>query len=53
MSFKDKIMNIEVSLPKLVIFGMGLGITFVIETAIGIVDHNQLVFARTFSMGTR
>jgi hypothetical protein len=34
--------------PKLVTFGIGFAITFVIGTAIGMVDHNQ-VFARGIS----
>jgi len=46
MSFKDKIMNIITAHPKLVTFGIGLAITFVIGTAIGMVDHNQ-AFALT------
>jgi hypothetical protein len=41
MSFKDKIMNIVLGHPKLVTFGIGLAITFVIGTAIGMLDHNQ------------
>jgi hypothetical protein len=41
MSFKDKIMNAISSHPRLVTFGIGLGITFVIGTAIGMVEHNQ------------
>ncbi len=41
MSFKNKIMNIVVSHPKLVTFSIGLVITFVIGTAIEMVDHNQ------------
>jgi hypothetical protein len=45
MSIKDKIMDIVTSHPKLVTFGIGLGITFVIGTAIGMLDHNQLAFA--------
>jgi hypothetical protein len=44
MSFKDKIMYIITAHPKLVTLGIGLAITFVIGTAIGMVDHNQ-VFA--------
>lgn len=27
--------------PKLVVFGIGLAITFVIGTTIGLIDHNQ------------
>jgi hypothetical protein len=41
MSLKDKIVNIITAHPKLVTFGIGLAITFVIGTAIGMVDHNQ------------
>jgi hypothetical protein len=41
MSLKGKIMNIITAHPKLVTFGFGLAITFVIGTAIGMVDHNQ------------
>jgi hypothetical protein len=41
MSFKDKIINAITAHPKLVTFGIGLPITFVIGTAIGMVDHNQ------------
>ena len=41
MSFKDKIMNIVTAHPKLVTLGIGLGITFVIGTAIGMVETQQ------------
>jgi hypothetical protein len=41
MLLKDKIMNKITEHPKLVIFGIGLAVTFVIGTAIGTVDHNQ------------
>ena len=41
MSLKDKIMNVFTAHPKLVTFGIGLAITFVVGTAIGMVDHNQ------------
>jgi len=50
MSFKDKIMNIITAHPKLVTFGIGLAITFVIGTVIGMVDHNQ-AFAISVSGG--
>jgi hypothetical protein len=46
MSLKTKIMNAITAHPKLVTFGIGLAITFVIGTAIGMVDHN-LAFAKT------
>ena len=41
MSFKDEIMTLVVAHSKLVTFGIGLEVTFVIGTALGIVDHNQ------------
>ncbi len=41
MSLKSKIMNAIAAHPKLVMVGIGLGITFVVGTAIGIVDHGQ------------
>jgi len=44
MSLKDKIMNIVTAHPKIVTFGIGLVITFVIGATIGMVDHHQ-VFA--------
>ena len=44
MSMKNKIMKKLIEHPKLVTFGIGLAITFVIGTAIGMVDHQQ-VFA--------
>jgi hypothetical protein len=45
MSLKDKIMNMSIKHPKLVTLGIGLGITFVIGTAIGMVEHNNLAYA--------
>jgi hypothetical protein len=50
MSLKDKIMNMSIKHPKLVTFGIGLAITFVIGTAIGMVDNNQ-AFAAGISNG--
>jgi len=47
MSFKDKIMNVLIARPKLVTFGIGLAVTFVVGAAIGIVDHEQIVAAAT------
>ena len=41
MSLKDKIMNIISAHPKFVTFGIGLAITFVVGTAIGMLNHNQ------------
>jgi hypothetical protein len=38
---KQNIINAITSHPKLLTFGIGLAITFVIGTAIGMVDHNQ------------
>jgi hypothetical protein len=41
MSLKDKILNMITAHPKLVTFGIGLAITFVIGAVIGMLDHNQ------------
>jgi len=41
---KEKLLNTVTAHPKLVTLGVGLAITFVIGTAIGMVDHQQ-VFA--------
>jgi len=41
IALKDKIMNIFIQHPKLVTFGIGPEITFVIGIAIGMLDHNQ------------
>ena len=45
-SLKNKLVNIVASHPMIVTFGIGLAITFVVGTAIGMIDHNQ-VFAAT------
>ena len=46
MSLINKIKNmILIMHPKLVTFGIGLTITFVVGTAIGMVDHNHMAFA--------
>jgi hypothetical protein len=39
-------MNLLTAHPKLVTFGIGLAITFVIGTAIGMVDHQQVLAVR-------
>jgi hypothetical protein len=39
MSIKTKIMNVVTAHPKLVTFGIGLAITFVIGVAIGMAGH--------------
>jgi hypothetical protein len=44
-SFKNKIMNLLTAHPKLVTFGIGLAITFVIGAAIGVVDSGHNAFA--------
>jgi len=41
MSLKDKVMNMVTTHPKLVTFGIGLAITFVVGTAIGMVETQQ------------
>jgi hypothetical protein len=38
-------MNIFTAHPKLVTMGIGLAVTFVVGTAIGMVDHNNLAYA--------
>jgi hypothetical protein len=54
MSLKDKIMNIITAHPKLVTFGIGLAITFVVGTAIGMADSNhQSAFAVPGGHGPR
>ena len=40
-------MNIVTAHPRLVTFGIGLAITFVIGTAIGMIDHQQVFAAAT------
>jgi len=47
-SLKEKVLSAITSHPRLVTFGIGLAITFVIGTAIGLVDHN-LVFAQSIN----
>lgn len=42
MSLKDKILNTITAHPKLVTFGIGLAITFVVGTAIGMVEPQQV-----------
>jgi len=57
MSLKTKIMNVVTAHPKLVTFGVGLAVTFVVGTAIGMVDHNQafanIHMSNTQSQGNR
>lgn len=48
MSLKDKILNIAAAHPKLVTFGIGLAITFVIGTAIGMIEPRQVIARVTF-----
>ena len=43
-SLKEKMIDAITAHPKLVTLGIGLAITFVVGTAIGMLDHNQ-VFA--------
>jgi len=57
MSLKTKIMNVVTAHPKLVTLGVGLAVTFVVGTAIGMVDHNQafanIHMSNTQSQGNR
>jgi hypothetical protein len=48
MSIKQKLLNAITAHPRLVTLGIGLGITFAIGTAIGMLDINQ-AFAITGS----
>ena len=41
MSFKDKIMNITISHPKIATLGIGLAITFSISLVLGATDFQQ------------
>ena len=43
MSLKAKVMNAILEQPKLVTLGIGLAITFVIGTAIGMMDYSQAI----------
>ncbi len=45
MSLKDKIMNVLVAHPKLVTFGIGMAITFVVGTVIGMFDTHFSILA--------
>jgi hypothetical protein len=48
MSFKDKIMNMVIAHPRLATLGIGLAITFVVGTEIGIIGHQQMSSISTF-----
>jgi hypothetical protein len=47
VSLKANILNILTANPKLATFGIGFAITFAIDTAIGMVDHNNIAEAIT------
>ena len=49
MSVKDKVLNTITSHPRLVTLGIGLTVTFVVGTAIGMVDHGQIAYATSHS----
>ncbi len=49
MSLKDKIVNIITAHPKLVTFGIGLAIIFVIGTAIGMLYPQSVLAQHVFS----
>jgi uncharacterized membrane protein len=49
MSLKDEFVNIITAHPKLVTFGIGLAITFVIGTAIGMLDPQSVLAQHVFS----
>jgi hypothetical protein len=50
-SLKEKVLNSITAHPKLVTFGIGLAITFVIGTAIGMLEHHNLADALAASHG--
>jgi quinol-cytochrome oxidoreductase complex cytochrome b subunit len=39
---KEKVLSSITAHPKLALFGIGLAITFMIGTAIGMVEHGQI-----------
>jgi hypothetical protein len=41
-TLKEKVLNTITAHPKLVTLGIGLAITFVVGTAIGMIDHNNI-----------
>jgi hypothetical protein len=51
MSLKDKIMNSITAHPKIVTFGIGLAITFVVGAAIGMLNHHNLAYAYSGTSG--
>jgi mannitol/fructose-specific phosphotransferase system IIA component len=53
MSIKTKIMNIVTAHPKLVTFGSGMTVTFVIGIAIGMVENNHISAYISKSIGNR
>ena len=48
---KDKFVNIISSHPRVATYSIGLAITFVIGTAIGMLDHHNLAYAAVDSHG--
>jgi mannitol/fructose-specific phosphotransferase system IIA component len=53
MSIKTKIMNITTAHPKLITFGNGLTVTFVIGIAIGMVENNHILAYISNGIGNR
>ncbi len=51
MGIKSKMVNIVTAHPKLVTFGIGLAITFVVGKAIGMVDTQQVHACEDISSG--
>jgi len=51
MSTKQKLLNSISAHPKLAAFGIGLALTMAIGTAIGMVDHQHLAYARQVAVG--
>ncbi len=49
-TLKEKVMGTITAHPKLLTLGIGLAVTFVIGTAMGLVDHS-LAFASALNFG--
>jgi hypothetical protein len=49
---KEKLLNAVTSHSKLVTLGIGLAVTFVIGTAIGIVDHSAFAIQSNAGFGS-
>jgi hypothetical protein len=53
MSFKDKIMNIVIAHPHLVMFGIGLAVSITIGIVIASLEQGHLAYAGSKAKGSR